>query len=143
MANRAFSGPRAQLWVTGASGRVLVGWGTGCSGTVSVQQMRIDVLNNPASEEIEPVGYTVSGTFDRVRIVDVSLLDLGIDPTQGDTINFVNFPALNIDIYDEVGDQPIERIYGARMSQRSWSVQARGIMSEQVSFEALTAKSGA
>jgi hypothetical protein len=142
MANRAFSGPRAQLWIAGASGRQLVGWATGCSGSVNVQQMRIDVLGNPASEEIEPVGFTVAGNFERVRIVDLSLVELGVDPTQGDTINFINFPALNIDVYDQVGETVIESIRGARMSQRTWSVQARGITSEQVAFEALTSTSG-
>jgi hypothetical protein len=138
---RPFSGPRAKIFVTGAAGRLEIGWATNVSGTVTSQNVRIDTLGSAFSREIEPVGVVVTFSADVVRILDTTLVDLGVDPTQGDTTNYVNFPPLEVDVYDEVGDSVVESISGARMSQRTWSVQARGIMSEQVAFEATKIRS--
>jgi len=141
--NRAFSGARCKLFVTGDAGRQELGWGSGVSGNVQVQTARVDTLGNIFSQSIENVGVTVSVTVDAVTIVDTTLVDYGIDFTQGDTVNLINSPAMEIEVYDYVGDQPIERISGARMSQRSWNVQARSLMAQNVAFEAIKSKSGA
>jgi len=129
---RAFSGVRALLYF----GDTLAGWCTGISGTINDAQTRIDVLGNIETEEIEPVGRTVTFTADFVHILGNSLKAMGLFP-KGGTIEAINFAPLTAIVYDKVGDEAIFRIEGARPESQSFRVDRTGVMTVNTSFQAL------
>jgi hypothetical protein len=129
---RVFSGARARLFF----GDTLMGFCTGISGSVNTQLVRIDVLGNIDSEEIERVGRTVSFTADFVRLLGKSLQEHGIFP-RGDTAYAINFPPLTAVVYDHVGDSVVYRIEGVVGENVSWRVDRSGVMTENATFQAI------
>lgn len=129
---RPFSGPRAKIY---ANGNILVGYATRVSGVETIQLVRDDVLGDIFTKDIEPVGVTVQFTVEKVRLIDESLQALGVWP-RGGTIDYINFPELQFSIYDQVGDKAIYTVLGAKPESRNWSVDARGLMSTNATFQA-------
>ena len=129
---RPFSGPRALIY---ANGNILVGYATGISGSETIQNVRNDVLGDIFTKDIEPVGISVQFTVDKVRLIQQSLQVLGVWP-RGGTIDYINFPELQFDVYDQVGDQSIYRILGAKPETRSFRVDARGLLTLNATFQA-------
>ena len=131
--NRAVAGARAKILIDGVKE---AGWATGISGTVSTQLERVRTLGNIKTQAIEPVDFSVAFTCDFVRILKKPLKELGIRP-EGDTATIINFPPMTFEVYDTVGDKPLFRFKGAVAEQFSVRVDARGMVSHNVSFQAI------
>ena len=132
---RTFAGARAEIFADGAKGKVKVGFATGISGSESIQLQRIDVLGNIDSEEIEPVGRTVSFSCDFVRMLDSSLQEQGIFP-RGNTEEVITFEELTFEVYDNISDKVRWTIEGAKSESRSGRVDRSGVMTGSVSYQA-------
>ena len=131
MADPVFSGARAKLILNGEE----IGFATGVSANESITHQRVDVLGNIDTQELVPVSRVVSAQADFVRITNSSLQELGVMP-RGNTADFINFPELTLEVYDQVSDVPVWRIEGARCESRSWQVQSGSIVTVNASFQA-------
>lgn len=132
---RTITGKRAKLFADGKE----IGFATGISGSESQMLIRVDVLNEIYSKEIVPSGRTVQVSAQLVRIKRGSAKALGLMASGKDTTAILNFPPITMVVYDAPGDEPIERIQGCVIEQRSWSVDQSGVFSENVSFQAIRA----
>ena len=128
----AISGARAQLLINGKP----VGYATGVNASEDITNVRVNVLGDIDSEEIVPTSRTVSVNCNFVRILNNSLADQGAW-VEGGTDAVLAFPDLSIVIQDRTTGNTIWTIEGARCQTRNWSVDSGGIMSTNVSFEAL------
>lgn len=139
MANRrAFSGARAKIFFDGSKE---VGWGTGVNGQETTQLARVDVLGDIDTQEIEPVGRTVTFSMDVVRILNEPLRVMGIWP-EGGTADVINFPAMSVEVYDTVGDKVLYKITGCRPETRGWRVDRGDLMRVNCSFQAIRMTAG-
>jgi hypothetical protein len=132
MTTRAISGGAVQIWI----GAVAVGYGTRLNGQETIQNTRVEALGEIYSKEIVPTGVTVQFTVDLVRIKEEPLRALGLWPS-GDTLSWLSFPELTITVLDTASQRTIYKITGARASSRNIQVDARGLLSENVTFEAI------
>ena len=130
---RGISGARAELYFDGTK---LAGWATGVSATENIQNQRIDVLGNIDTEEIEPVGRSVTMTADFVRILGTSLQEMGIWP-KGGTADVVNFPPMDAILFDAVGTTPIYKVKGLKAENKSWRVDRTGVMTVNATFQGI------
>lgn len=132
---RTFAGARAKIFADTGGGQVQVGFATGVSGTENIQLQRIDVLGNIDSEEIEPVGRTVTFSCDFVRMLDKSLEKQGLFP-RGDTEAVIEFEELTFHVHDDISDVVRWIVVGAKSESRSWRVDRSGVMTGSVSYQA-------
>ena len=128
----AISGARARLLIDGRE----VGYATGVNASEDITNVRVNVLGEIDSQEIVPTSRTVSVNCNFVRILNSSLGDQGAW-VEGDTDAVLQFPDLTIQILDRVSGSNIWAIKGARCQTRNWTVDSGGIMSTNVSFEAI------
>lgn len=128
----AISGARAKLLIDGAE----VGYATGVNASEDITNVRVNVLGEIDSKEIVPTSRTVSVNCNFVRILNESLQEQGAW-VEGGTDAVLAFPDLSIVIQDRTTGNTIWTIEGARCQTRNWSVDSGGIMSTNVSFEAL------
>ena len=131
MANRAISGARASIYV----GETRVAWCTDVNLTIMHQNIRVDVLGNIHTEEIEPVGIGVNGTIGTVRILKKGVAALGLVPT-GTTKDIITFPASTMILFDEVENEVLGTVRGARIAGRTIRLNSRSLMMEEISIEA-------
>lgn len=132
MATRAIAGARAKLFI----GDTEVGHAVNVAGTETQMLQRVDALGDVHSKEIVVTRRVAQVTASHTRIKRGSLKALGA-MARGTTTNVLNFPPLTMVLYDDIDDEPIETLTGCVCEQRSWSVDAAGIMSENVSFQAI------
>ena len=119
---------------------VEIGFGVSAGGNEMQMLQRIDALGDIYSKEPPiPTRRAPSMTLSTVRIRRGSIKALG-GMARGDTIEILNFPALTLVAFDQVTDKAIETLTGAVCEQRSWSVDAAGIFSENVSFQGVRMK---
>lgn len=128
----AISGARAKLLIGG----VEVGYATGVNASEDITNVRVNVLGEIDSQEIVPTSRAVSVNCNFVRILNSSLSDQGAW-VEGDTNAVLGFPDLSMVIQDRVTGNTIWTIEGARCQTRNWTVDSGGIMSTNVSFEAI------
>jgi len=134
-ATRTISGARAKLFL----GDEEIGHAINVSGSETQMLQRVDVLGDIYSKEIIPMRRVVQFSASHVRIYKGSLKALGA-MARGDTTAVLSFPPMTAVLYDTVEDDAIETITGCVAETRSWSVDAAGILNEQVSFQALKMK---
>jgi len=132
-ANRAISGAQARIYLNDT----FIGWASSVSVQENIQNVRVDVLGNIDSEEIEPVGRTVSMTCEVVRIKRKPIESYNAWP-EGGTVAVVNFPALRFVIYNDVDDEPIAVVKGAKPESKSWRIGAREVVTQNVTYQALS-----
>ena len=132
---RTFAGARAKIFAEGAKGKVQVGFATGVNGSENIQLQRIDVLGNIDSEEIEPVGRTVTFSCDYVRMLDNSMQEQGTWP-RGGTAVVIAFEELTFEVFDDISDKARWIIEGAKSETRSWTVDRSGVMTGSCSYQA-------
>jgi hypothetical protein len=132
-APRAFAGSRAKVIFDGTKP---AGWATGVQVTPTVNAIDIEVMGDAFIQETELLGMRFSLSFDRVFILNEPLQKYGMFPDGSlTTAEFVNWPEATIEIYDEVGDQPIARALGCKPSGSSpWRVDRSGVATESASY---------
>lgn len=129
------SGARAKLFISTPTGRQNIGYATSISVSENQQNVRVDTIGDFFTKEIEPVGAAYSVQIGFIRILEKPLEDIGIIP-RGGTIDRVTFPELSIDAFDQVGDKVLFSIEGMRLESRQLSLDARGLLSNNVTLQA-------
>lgn len=141
MASKVFSGARALFTING----VKVGWATNVSGSEEVRYEPVEVLNNVEVKEYVPVGYECQLSASRVRIVGETLKSQGFFPKTGGSAeehlkNILNSGDLSCQIEDTVLNKVIAAYEQVKITSHNWSINARGIVAEDVSFVAVRAR---
>ncbi len=126
------SGARARLYFNGTT---LAGWCTNVRVSENTQLQRVDVLGDIDSQEIEPIGRTVTMTADFVRILAESLEEMGLWP-RGGTAEILSFPEMSATIFDEVGGAAIYSIEGIRCEARNFTFDRGNLAQVNATFQA-------
>ncbi len=129
---RSFSGARCQVRIDGA----LVGWATGLEVDENLGLVRVDVMDDPYSQEIELVGVTVSGQVSQVAIYGSTLAEQLKYP-QGDKLAILLMPAATLTIVDSVEGKTLLSVYGFKFSSRHFSIDRNSVMMTNASFQAI------
>ena len=129
------TGARARLSFQG----VQAGYATNVMIRESIDYQPVEVLDSIHVVEHAPVGYTVNGSADMIRVVMQSLKAKGIFPKQGQNAaaflrNILTGGELSMLLEDTQTNQIIAKVEGVRITESSTSVQARGISANNVSF---------
>jgi len=139
---KVFSGPRALITIGG----VEVGFLQDVSGEESLEYLPVDVIGDIFVKEHVPVAVRVSFSASLVRIVGDTLRASGIWPKLGDGTskkyleNVLDQLDLTILVQDQITGESLYSIIGGRMTSRSFSVSARGIVGKNISFVGLKMK---
>ena len=136
--------------LTGARARFtidakVVGYATGVTINEETQYEPIEVLDNIEVAENVPIGYRVSMTADRVRLIDGSMRGtMNVEAKVGadSTAHLANLHTRGLSPMDAVLEDPITgKIYAlvtdVKIETKNLSVTPRGIIGENVSFVAI------
>lgn len=107
----------------------------------TVQLIRVDCLGDIYSKEIVRNGVAVSGRISGYRFIGESLKELGV-MDGGDTVARILHMSLTIQIWDQVTMANIETLTEAKISLRNVSLDANAVMTEDIAFEAIRARTG-
>lgn len=133
------SGPRSRIFVDGQP----VGYATGIDITEDTQYEAIRVLDNIEVAEFVPIGYEASISARKVRLVPGSLRggsDLTFLPKLGGDAEvhlrnlLANPDGFDVQVDDIINPTTIALLTGAVATRRGWSVDARGIIGENIEF---------
>lgn len=137
---RVFSGARARFYFNGTQ----VAYASGCDGSEEIMYEPVEVLDNLPVKEHAPVGYRVTFNANIFRTVasgastDVapgSLKEQGIFPkfgTRGERI--LQMTPVTVFIQDRNTGKVLYVIEGVKPASQNFSVTARGIVAQNVSF---------
>lgn len=128
--SRTFSGARARFKINGQK----VGFAGGVSGEESIDYEPVNVLDKLEVEEYVPTAYRVSLNAQIFRVIGSSLKQLGIFPIQS---KILTSGALSAVIEDSVTGKTMAVIEQCKAQSHSFDINARGIVSENVSFNAI------
>lgn len=129
---KSFSGARCRIYADGKQ----IGWATGVEVNEQTQMVRVDVLDNPYTEEIEPVGITVDGRIAMVKMYGNTLAEQGIQ-AQGDKLTVILKAPMTLTITDSIYNKPLINIYGCKFTSRSFNVDRMSVTMSNVSFQAI------
>lgn len=130
---RIYTGARARLSLAGK----YIGYARNVNGSETIQYEPINVLDNIEVEEWVPVGYLVTLTFGMFRIIGATLKseglfpDTGIDPATH-LENILNTGDITAQLEDTKTKKIISSITGVKISGHNFSVDARGVVGEDV-----------
>jgi len=140
---RSFSGARARFYMNGTQ----VAYATGCDGSEEITMEPVEVLDHLPVKEHVPTGYRCTLNCAIVRTVasgastDVapgSLKEQGIYPkfgTRGERILLLT--PVTVFIQDRNSGKVLYVIEGVKPTTQNFSIQARGVVTQNVSFVAL------
>jgi len=135
------TGCRVRLMLNGTK----IGYATGVTIRESIAYEPINVLDNIATKEHVPVGYTCSMTAETIRIVGSSLKKAGYFPKQGTSSadflrNIVTNGEMTGGVYDSISRKLIQQVEGVKISEQSVNYTARGVTGQSVSMVAIRAR---
>ena len=141
MANEIVTGARARFSLDGAK----VAFATGVTVRESITYEPVNVIDNVQVAEHVPVGYEVSMTSDRVRLVDDTIKSNGWFAQQGNSpadhlTNMLNTGELVGTIEDSKTGKIIMNVEGVKISEYNMTINARGVVLTNVSFVAKRAR---
>lgn len=136
--------------VTGARARFLlngvkVGYATGVNVDETVTLEPVKVLDDIQVKEHVPTDYDVSMSADMIRIVGDTIKSRGWFAKQGQTssehlANLLASGEIDAVVEDSQTGQIIMQVEGVKISRRSVSISARGIVGTNVTFVARRAR---
>jgi len=129
---RSFSGAKCQIRLNGTE----VGWATGIEVDENLGLVRVDVMDDPYTQEIELVGVAVSGQLSQVYIYGRTLAEQAKYP-QGNKLAVLLFPAMTLTIVDSVEGKVLFEVQGLKFSSRHFSVDRNSVTMNNVSFQAI------
>lgn len=142
MPSKVLSGARCRFSING----VKVGWALSVSVDERIQHERIKVMDSIEVKEDVPVDYEVSSfRASQVRLVGETLKAQGWIPKTGQNAeehlrNILVQGELTAQIEDNQTGQVIATLERCRAQGHSWSVNARGIVNEEIDFLAIRQK---
>lgn len=136
-----FTGARARLSINGKK----VGWATNVSGSEEIQYDEAEVLDNIQIQEHVPVRYRVTLSMSFIRIVGKTLKSQGFFPKIGANSgehlkNILTSGALVATIEDNETGALIATYEQVKVASHNWTINATGIVGEDVTFVAIRAK---
>ena len=138
-----FTGARARLSVNGQ----VVGYATNCTGSEEIQYEPIRVLDHIQTVEFVPIGYDVTFSASRVRLIGQPIRgpDLAIFPKLGNNDaqhlqNILNLADLTAQIEDSITSQIFMILEQCKVARHNWTVVARGIVGEDIEFVGVRAR---
>lgn len=129
---KSISGSRAKVYLNG----VEIGFAVGISATETDTLTRVDTMGSAFTKEIVRQRRIAQCNISFVRIYQGSAKQMGFMP-RGSTAEILSFPDVEIVLWDNVENKPLETIEGAVCEQRTWNVDAGGIFSSNVSMQAI------
>jgi len=148
MPSQTWTGARCIFRINGAK----VAFASGCDGTEEVVYEPVDVLDNLEVFEYAPVGYrvtfncaifkTVRGLAGAKKVPEGQLYgsvkQMGIMPQQGlDLNNIMTSGWMKATLEDNQTHQTLKQIEEVKCATNNWSVTARGIVGENLTFNAI------
>ena len=130
MATKTFAGARARFKINGEK----VAFAGGVSGEESVDYEPVDVLDLIEVMEHCPVGYRANMNANVFSVVGMSLKNLGIFPIEA---NILTSGALEASIEDTVTGKTAYLFQGVKASTKSFDLSARGLVTENIAFNAI------
>jgi hypothetical protein len=145
-----FSGARAIFRVNTDK----VAFASGCSGGEEIQYEPVDVLDNIETQEHVPTGYRVNLSAEVFRTIKGvtgaqapkdgtygSLKEMGIFPKAGaDPLNVLKSGEMSASITDRLTQKTIMQVERVKAASHNFSVTARGIVGQNVTFVAIRMK---
>lgn len=138
---KLFTGARARFLLDGRK----VGYARGVTGTEEIQYEPVTVLDNIQVEEHVAVGYTCSLNCSLFRIVGETLKSKGWFPSLGaNTEEHLRNILVNGDLVATIEDSQTGEIIATfeqvKIASHNFSIDARGIVGEDVTFVCIRAK---
>jgi hypothetical protein len=124
---KTFSGARAIFLVNGAA----VAFARSTSGEEMIDYEPVDVLTVLEVAEHVPVAYRTSLSASMFRLVGESIKKNKIMPRLEDVLTSGEMEAA---IQDVVSQNTMYLFTGVRCSGRTWQIDARGIVAEEITF---------
>jgi len=109
-------------------------------GSEEVTYEPIDVINNIFVQEHAPTGYRATMNASIFRVPNSSLKKLGLFPKTGSPItDIIQAVPMTVVLQDSVTNVILAQFSGVKASNTSFSVAARGVWSNNISFVAIRA----
>lgn len=141
--NYVFTGARARLSIDG----VVVGYAENCSGGEEITYEPIVVLDNIQVAEHVAVGYNVTFTAGRVRLIGETLRGptLSVFPKLGQgpeehLRNILDLGELVVQIEDPYTGSIFMILEQAKVASHNWTIGPRSIVGENIVFVAIRMK---
>lgn len=150
MSTNVFSGARAIFRIDGTK----MAFASGCDGSEEIMYEPVDVLDNLEVQEYVPVGYRVTFTCQIFRTIRGnpyasppqdgnygSLKEQGLFPKAGsDLFSVLTKGTMTCTIHDRITKKPIMQLEGVKCASYNWNVTARGIVGQNLTFNAIRMK---
>lgn len=129
------TGARIRLTLTG----VTVALATRAGVNEEINFQPIEVLDNIEVIEHVPVGYTTGLNASQVRLIGETVTSLGFMPRKGQSAadflrNILTQDDIVAQLEDSQTDIVVARIVGVKLASRNFTVDARGVVNEDVTF---------
>lgn len=138
---RVLTGCRAIFSLNGKK----VGYAKGCTFSEETEYQPLDVLDNIEVEEFVPVAYRCRLTASMFRIVGETLKSAGFLPKTGnDPSEHLSNILVNGDlvatVIDRITQKAVTTVEQVKVATHNWTIDARGIVGEDVEFVAVRIK---
>lgn len=131
---RAISGARAKLFF---EGNIPAGWATNVSANERFNNVRVDVLGSPFTQEIVNSGTTATFSASFVKVFKKSLRKMGFWIDNKSDLGIMQWPAMTAEIFDVSGKVVLYRVHGIMPSSRHMSADRNSVFTEQCEWEAI------
>lgn len=138
---RLLTGARSRMSINGTK----VGYARNVTVNEEIQYDPVEVLDNIEVEEHVPIAYRVRFTASKFRIIGETLKERGWMPESGNTTdehltNILNTGELVATIEDTRTSRIWATLEQVKIASINWTVDARGIVGEDVEFVAIRYK---
>lgn len=135
---RVWTGARCRFTLNG----VVIGFAVNITAREEIQYDPIEAVDNIEVLEHVPVAYRASMTASQVRIVSETVRQLGFYPAVGKTaeehlLNILNQEDIIAQLEDRKTSVIVARVFGVKLATRDFTVNARGIVNEDLTFVAI------
>ena len=135
------TGARARFSIGGGK----VGYARNVAITEEIEYQPVEVLDNIEVEEHVPVAYRVRFTASMFRIVGATLKSKGWFPKSGTGTdvhlsNILDTGELQAQIEDTKTNKVISYLDQVKVASHNWTIDARGIVGEEMEFVAIRVK---
>jgi len=138
---RLFTGARARFSIDG----VKVGYARNVNVSEAITYEAVNVIDNVEVEEYVPLGYEVTFTASKFRIVGVTLKNKGWFPsiganTEEHLTNILQTGDLVATIEDTATGSLFATLEQVKVASHNRTIDARGIVGEDITFNAIRLK---
>lgn len=138
---RVLTGARAKFSINGKK----IGYATGVNFRENIEYEDIRGLDSIEVLEQVPVGYTVTLSARRTRLVEETYKSMGLFPATGvdsaeHLLNILNAQDFTATVEDSKTGKLIATIAEVKFESVGWNIDARGAVGEDSTFRAIRAK---